>query len=342
MAWMRVAVGILTRAFDMGLRVLCGQKGSGKTLYALSLLEQAVRAGRPTFTNIRLTAECPYVSRVGWLNDHDSCVFGNNKVTGKYEAFWHYLPLGSVVVIDEADNYFDCADHAKMDKDFKNYHKQLRKIGHDLIYIVQKVPNLNVRIRRLTDSFVVCEWNYRSQRVFRHLPISASRFLRAEFDEFPFRPQNMTAGGYWDYKTGARFFPWYWTKQLTGDTSFYSQEVLQQMGILEERHELSADQAFADLSQNPLTAERGNPFQSGNGGGRDAARAAAAALYAALRLRGVDSPAQPHDVALPEVGSGEALGAPRDDDGASSVAAAHGPAFNPDNAGAAFGDSAAA
>lgn len=315
----------------MGLRVLCGQKGSGKTLYALSLAEQAVRAGRPTFTNIKLRPACPFVDRVGWLDDKTCMVYGTN-AEGKYEAFWHYLPVGSVVIIDEADNYFDCADHGQMGKDFKNYHKQLRKLGHDLIYIVQRVANLNVRIRRLTDSFVGCEWNYNSQRVFKMLGMShrMSRFLRTEFEDYPFTERGVIGGGYWDYDYGKRFFDWYWTKQLTGDVSFYSSDVLRQMGILEEARELSPAEAIHDAGKGTITSER-NPFEQPYGQRRRAARIAAAALYQAL----ADGPG----VGVPG-GSVLGLAAP-EGEGGDPVAGgegvpAGGPTFRADNAGDAF------
>lgn len=229
----------------MSIRVICGHIGQGKTLYALSLLGQAVEAGRPTFTNIRLVGG-PYADRVGFLDDDECLVCGEHprdvdKKSGKprYEAFWHYLPKGSVVVIDEADWYFDCGDFSRMGKDVRQYHKQVRKLGHDLIYIVQHVPNLYVRIRRLVTSFVVCEWNYRTSRLFEKLPIGWSRFLRSEFSADDFSPRNHTADGFWTYSEGAAFFPWYRTDQMLGDVSFYRAETLRELGITEDQAEAS-------------------------------------------------------------------------------------------------------
>jgi hypothetical protein len=208
----------------MSIRVVCGHIGQGKTLYALSLLEQAAKVGRPVLTNISLSSRCPYASRVGFIDDEEALVCGRTR-SGRYEAFWHFAPPESVVVIDEADWYFDCSDHGSVAKDVRQYHKQVRKLKHDLIYIVQHVPNMYVRIRRLTTSFVVCEWNYRSNRFFQLLPKAWSRFQRSEFSSDEFTRRSHMADGYWTYSEGSRFFPWYRTDQMLGDVSFYSESV---------------------------------------------------------------------------------------------------------------------
>lgn len=202
-----------------------GGPGSGKTLYALFLMEQAALAGRPIYSNIALTPACWFQSRVALIDTPEFPVVRGEPTDRKgrrnpdYLAYWHYIRRDSVVVIDEANIYFDCSDFGSFASDARQFHQQHRKFGIDVIYLCQNLPNLWVRIRRLLGRFILCEWNYRSSRVFKHCPIWLSRFLRSEFGDELFRDHR--GDGYFTYREARRFFPWYETEQLLGDTSFY-------------------------------------------------------------------------------------------------------------------------
>jgi len=222
----------------MAIVVVLGPTGHGKGLFSMQVLEEAVLSGRPVYTNYELLPGCPYVDRVARIDDDG----GNwpvyrgkpprdgKKPSDDYMAFWHYTVPGSVVIIDEADTYFDCSDHSDMGHDIRRFHKQHRKLGLDLIYIVQNCENLYVRIRRLTQRFVICEWNFRSFRFMQTLAgwigvdrvKRMSRFLRSEFGSDSFSPSSHLCDGFLSYREAEeKYFQkaWYRTEQLIGDTS---------------------------------------------------------------------------------------------------------------------------
>lgn len=201
-----------------------GRPGSGKSLYMLWILEQFVKAGRKVASNIELTPECPFIDKVALLDDPEEeyPVF-REECNGKpYRAFWHYLGPGWAIVIDEADNYFDCTDHGKMAKDVRLYFKQHRKLKHDVVLGVQCVDNLYVRIRRMVQSWIVCEYT-RSTAGFveKHFPLSWSRFIRGEYCDQALR-QLVNAGHFW-YHEAQRMFSWYRTEQIVGTTAHYAE-----------------------------------------------------------------------------------------------------------------------
>lgn len=203
------------------ITIICGDPGSGKTLYALYLMQDAVRSGRKLYTNIELLPACPFASRAAKIDEEKWPILHGEPGKPDYKAFWHYVLPGSVVVIDEADAWFDCTDHGSLPRDIRLFHKQHRKLGLDLIYLVQNLKNLYVRIRRMAGRYIVCEWNYRSSRTVQLLGKSWSRFLRGEFTSELFTPGNMTGEGYFTYAEASAMFNWYRTDQLLGDTKFY-------------------------------------------------------------------------------------------------------------------------
>lgn len=216
-----------------------GLPGSGKTLGALWQMEQWVRAGCTVATNIRLTEYCPYFDDVFLLDDDagECPVFELPKFakvdgsrfpvqTRKYRAWWHYMPPGVKYVIDEADNYFDSMDFAKlaeMADDARLYFKQHRKRGDDIVWITQNPENLWNRIRRMTQSFWLCEHNWRSRPLFQSFfPITWSSFMRTEFAKDDFSERSRVREGYFSYGEAQRMFRWYATDQIVGGAELYN------------------------------------------------------------------------------------------------------------------------
>src|SRR5688572_14393338 len=125
------------------LYVLGGDIGSGKTLRALEWMAAAVRAGRPVLTNIDLIPYdpatgkgCPfeqYVAKIGCA-DWPIAAEGPSGIHG-FQYFWEYAPREAMIVIDEADIYFDSALSKEQSRETRIYHKQLRKMKHDVVYI---------------------------------------------------------------------------------------------------------------------------------------------------------------------------------------------------------------
>ena len=202
--------------------LLSGDVGSGKTLKALKWMQNAALVQRrPVYTNIRLTPQCPFADRVALLDDDEGNypVLRGQPGSADYKAWWHYVLPGSMVVVDEGDLYFDCTDHSKLGEDVRQFHKMVRKVGIDVVYIVQSIQNMYVRIRRLTQRFVVCEFTYRTIGAFSWLPKSLSAFICAEYADEGLRM--VKKSGRISFGEASSMFSWYNTKQLLGDVGLY-------------------------------------------------------------------------------------------------------------------------
>lgn len=201
---------------------ICGSIGSGKTLYVMSLLEMAVLSGRPVYTNIDILPACPVYGRVARIDD----VAGEWPVSREtpgprgFRYFWEYLPEGAIIFIDEPDVLFWCRKRSQAEHDLFVYHKQSRKYQQDLYYVLQRPSNLDLSIRSMVQKWVYCEWNYRSSSLISRLPISWSRFLRAEYSSPDWREAELIGTGYFTYAEGSRFFGWYRTRQTYGGLDF--------------------------------------------------------------------------------------------------------------------------
>lgn len=236
------------------IRAVLGKPGHGKSLYLLYCMYHFVRTGWTVATNMELTDACPFAHKVVRLDDGKFPVFqtpepekqcplcfgrGTNAFSNQpcpvcqgkgkqpaipYSAFWHYMPWGVAYVLDELDNLFDSMDFAKLaavSRDARLYWKQHRKRGDVIVYAVQNLDNIWTRIRRMTESFVVCEWNYRSSWIMSHMPKRWSSFLRAEFSDESFNEQSVVTEGRFWYREATQLFSWYRTSQLVGDPSSY-------------------------------------------------------------------------------------------------------------------------
>lgn len=175
------------------------------------------------------TFQMPEVERCaackGKLPTCERCGGSGQLTLTAYRAFWHYMPRKVCYVLDEFDNEFDSMDFAKLaqvSRDGRLYFKQHRKREDVIIYAVQNIDNLWTRIRRMTESFVVCEWNYRTRPLLRYLPMSWSSFIRAEFSDVSLSPRHFIGEGYFKYREAAEMFAWYDTRQIVGDVSQYN------------------------------------------------------------------------------------------------------------------------
>jgi hypothetical protein len=173
------------------------------------------------YTNIRLTDACPFAGGVALLDDDagEFPVLRGQPGSSDYKAWWHYVLPGSLVVVDEGDLYFDCSEHSRLGEDVRQFHKMVRKVGIDVVYIVQSIQNMYVRIRRLTQRFIVCEFTYRTIKAFSWLPKSLSAFICAEYADESLRMVKQS--GRISFGEAVEMFPWYNTKQLLGDVGLY-------------------------------------------------------------------------------------------------------------------------
>lgn len=201
------------------ITIVSGGLGGGKTLYGLQWLGNQALSGRPCYTNIKLSDSCPFHNRVAFLDDDgDYPVFRGDGKREPVRAFWQFCKPGGAYVIDEADNYWDSMDFARLHEASEHarlYFKQSRKFGDDLVLIVQDIENLWGRIRRVTSMYIHCENTARSGSYFmRLLPRGLSQFLRVCHTGWPFTDNNFFLSGGMSYREASPMFTWYETSQL--------------------------------------------------------------------------------------------------------------------------------
>lgn len=210
--------------------ILTGPLRNGKNIFACSIMEEAWRAGRALYTNVELTPDCPFYDYAALIGTEDFPIYrGTAPFKGKqashdYMAFWHYIENGSVVVIDEATTWFDCADNGAMGNDLRNFSTQIGKRGIDLVLITQNIQNLYCRWCRLAQRVWYVEWSWRCSKVPQMLSKfigekkakNLTRFWRAEFNDSSLAPGSMVDVGYIRYGEATRYFSWYHTEQLIG------------------------------------------------------------------------------------------------------------------------------
>lgn len=207
-----------------------GKPGHGKSLFLLWEIARLLLEGWDVATNMSLTPECPFHDRVIRLDDgrHNVFQMPEKATPGReavpYVAFWHYMPWRVAYVLDEIDNVFDSMDFMRLateSRDARLYFKQHRKRGDIIVYAVQNLDNVWTRIRRMTETFTVCAWNYRTQKIFRYFPIWMSSFIHVQFSDAMLSPDSYVDEGRFWYREAQTMFTWYDSKQLVGDPALY-------------------------------------------------------------------------------------------------------------------------
>lgn len=111
--------------------------GSGKTLYAIGVIEAALKEGRPVYTNIN-----------GLVREK----FTNNHLLYEAPNDWRETPEGSVVIYDEAQQphlYPSNAQRGRVDDERLTAMETHRHSGHDLYFITQAPTFVHHHIRKL-------------------------------------------------------------------------------------------------------------------------------------------------------------------------------------------------
>lgn len=111
--------------------------GSGKTLYAIGLIEEALSSGRPVFTNI-----------AGLVSEK----FSNPHLLADAPDDWRDTPEGSLVVYDEAQQshlYPSNAQRGPVTDERLTAMETHRHTGHDLVFITQAPTFVHHHIRKL-------------------------------------------------------------------------------------------------------------------------------------------------------------------------------------------------
>jgi len=226
-----------------------GKPRHGKTLRLVWLIGQYAMAGRFIATNVALTESCPFSDRVFKLDDPNPWddsepmlwpVFNvieheypgyypcqwdrQGKPDRWYRAFWHFMPRGSVVAVSEATNYWDSLNFASMPEICRNYWTQHAKDGTTIILDFQNLENLYNRIRRMIETFIVCEHTARTHWAFRFVPVSWSAFVADSFSSEAMRMTDYLESGSLSWNEAQQMFGWYDTTQTYGGYANFKKE----------------------------------------------------------------------------------------------------------------------
>ncbi|HZJ97913.1 MAG TPA: zonular occludens toxin domain-containing protein [Oligella sp.] len=124
------------------IKLITAVPGSGKTLSAIGLIQEALKEGRPVFTNIN-----------GLINDK----FENGHLIQPAPDDWRDTPEGSLVIYDEAQQahlYPSNAQRGKVEDERLTAMETHRHTGHDLVFITQAPTFVHHHIRKLVGEHV--------------------------------------------------------------------------------------------------------------------------------------------------------------------------------------------
>jgi len=132
-----------------------GVPGAGKSFDAVRKILSALKKGRRVYTNIdgMDRPEClEYIAGFCQTTRDDLIdqLFFIEK--GKIQHFWDFIESGSLIVIDEAQLYFNSRDFTKTaNREFSDWASTHRHHGYDLILITQRAERIDTAVRSLAE-----------------------------------------------------------------------------------------------------------------------------------------------------------------------------------------------
>lgn len=152
------------------ITVITAVPGSGKTLSAVEMIVQYVKEGRRVYTNIPLLYSDPDP------NNPDSRPHLLIDPSGKLvfplpeNDDWQLAPVGSVVIYDEAHNFFPATAKAGTVTDDRLLAlRQHRHTAYDLIYITQDATFVHHDIRKLCGRHIALYRGHGSSVVAKYI-----------------------------------------------------------------------------------------------------------------------------------------------------------------------------
>lgn len=182
------------------ITLLTGSPGGGKSLYAVSkLIPQYLKEGRTVYTNINGLCYYSEVSihgqivRKNLIKVKDDLPVWEKVLPLPDDLDWRSLPAGSVVIYDEAQQFFPASGRTGLSNDGRIVDLDThRHKGYDLIYITQHPTLLDSHIRKFVSHHIhlyrkmgakrsiLYEWNHCVSSP-EHIIGDTEAFLRSNF-----------------------------------------------------------------------------------------------------------------------------------------------------------------
>lgn len=147
--------------------IICyeGTPGSGKSYDAVKKILDNLRRGRKVYTNIDGmgdSAKREYICKL--IGFDDITLFTNliyfDRNDEELFNFWEHMEQGSIMVLDEAQNYFSNRDwQSDKNKAFCKWASTHRHYGYDVVLITQDFEKIDSHVRTLV------EWTYRYRKM---------------------------------------------------------------------------------------------------------------------------------------------------------------------------------
>lgn len=146
-----------------------GLPGAGKTYDAMRKLLDNLSQGRRILTNISGPDQEEKQEIIKHFLNLDDSQLKENLVTlqdHQVTEFWNYLKPGDLIIIDEAQNFFNSRDwQRKENRAFGRWASEHRHQGVDLILITQNVERIESSVR----SLIEFTYRYKKLNMFGNL-----------------------------------------------------------------------------------------------------------------------------------------------------------------------------
>lgn len=156
-----------------------GLPGSGKSYDAVKKLLVNLRSGRRILTNIDGLQNEHQRTVIKHYTDFDDVALDSGLVhmdDEKTQEFWSHSKKGDLIVIDEAQNYFNSRDwQSKTNRDLGKWAALHRHLGIDVVFITQNMAGIESSVRRLV------EWVYRYKKLNMFGGAIQKKYIRFAF-----------------------------------------------------------------------------------------------------------------------------------------------------------------
>ncbi len=147
--------------------IICyeGTPGSGKSYDAVKKILDNLARGRKVYTNIDGMGDSAKREYMCKLLGFDDITISTNLIwfdrnNENLFNFWEHMEQGSLMVLDEAQNYFSNRDwQSDKNKAFSKWASTHRHYGFDVVLITQDYEKIDSHVRTLV------EWTYRYRKV---------------------------------------------------------------------------------------------------------------------------------------------------------------------------------